>query len=95
MEPCDVGSAQSQLAFTLDEVQAVGKCCLQSFDDGCCSVGRAVVDDQYVELFLQAEHGADDVLYVFFLVICRYDNDAVGSFHSRVIAVICIMYGQR
>ena len=62
-------------------MQPPGKLALEAFDDVGRAVGRAVVDDQYVEGLLQAEDDAEDVFDVLFFVVRRDDDDAV-RFHT-------------
>ena len=46
----------------------------ESFNDVGSAVGRAVVDDQNMELQRQLHDHFDDVFDVFFLVVSRNDN---------------------
>ena len=64
-------------------MQPPGKLALEAFDDVGRAVGRAVVDDQYVEGFLQAEDDAENVFDVLFFVV-RRDNDDAVRFHTEV-----------
>ena len=49
-----------------------------------------VVDDKYVETFVERKHSTDDFLYVFLLVVCRYDYDAVTLVHNFCM-VACVI----
>ena len=81
LKTADVGRAEALFAAALHEVQPAREFALQALDDVGRAVGRAVVDDEDVERLLQAEHGADDVFDVLFLVVRRDDDDAV-RFHT-------------
>ena len=83
-EAGDVGRAQPLLAGALQHEEAVGKLlALQALDDVGRAVGRVVLHHQDVETVLQSEDGANDVLYVFPLVVGGDDDDAVrSSIHS-------------
>ena len=76
-ESGDVGSTQAQLALTLYHKEAVGKLGLHTAYNVGCAVGRVVLDDEDVEIFLEGEHRTNDVFDVFLLVIGRYDNNAI------------------
>ena len=73
-----IGGAQAQLSLALDEVDAplqpLGH---QVFHDLCRAVGRAVVDDQHVELVGQGSDCQQDVLDVLSLVVRGDDYDRV------------------
>ena len=82
-ETGDVGGAQSELPLSLMDEQSVAElCCHEPLHDGCGAVGRPVVNDQYMETFLQPEDGPDDFLDVLLLVVGGYDYDAVTRVHS-------------
>ena len=72
-ETGNIRCAQTQLSSPFNHVE-VWKFLLQPFDDGCCAVGRIVLDDEDVKVLLQREDTTDDVLDVFLLVIGRYDD---------------------
>ena len=74
-ETRQVGSAQSQLALPLNQVQLRGKFLLQPLDDAGRAVRRPVVDDQHVIIAIQRTDGPDDLLDVLFLVVRRDDDD--------------------
>ena len=72
LEALDVGGAETQLALTLQDVEAIGKLAGNEFlDDGSRAIRTSVVDDKDVEFLLQAEDGTDDFLDVFLLVATR------------------------
>ena len=81
LKTADVGRAEALLAAAFDQMQPPGELALEAFDDVGRAVGRAVVDDQYVEGLLQAEDDAEDVFDVLFFVVRRDDDDAV-RFHT-------------
>lgn len=74
-ESGDVGCAETLFPGTLNEVERGGELALKAADDGGSAVGRAVVDDEDVELLWQGEYCADYLLDVLLLVVCRYDDD--------------------
>ena len=76
-ESGDVGCAETLFPGALNEVERGGKLALKTADDGGSAVGRAVVDDEDVELLGQGEYCTDYLLDVLFLVVCRYDDDRV------------------
>ena len=85
LETADIGCAKTQLTRTLNHEEALGKLLLQCFYDGCSAIRRTILDDENVECLLQAKYGSDNVLDVFFLVIRRYDNDAIAILHAEYI----------
>ena len=85
LEACYVGGAKTEFTFALDDEEAVGKFLVdEGLDYVCCTVWGSVVDDEDVEAFFESEDGSYDFFYVFFFVICGYDNDAVTLVHCDV-----------
>ena len=75
LETADIRCTESEFTGALHDEQAVLELtCHQFFDDISCAVGRAVVDDEYVELQRQFHDSRDDGFDVFLLVVSR-DND--------------------
>ena len=78
LEALDVGGAEAQFALALQNVKAAGKLTGDEvLDNGSRAIRTSVVDDQNVEFLLQTEHGTDNFLYVFLLVVCRNDYYAI------------------
>ena len=82
-ESFDVCRSQTQLSATLEQMKsAVELLAHQFLHLRCRSVGRAVVDDEYVEFLFQSEHCSDNLLNVLYLVVCRDDDDTVTCVHN-------------
>ena len=74
LEASDVGSAQSLLARSLEDVDAVGAFGNHRVHDGACAIRRIVIDNEHIKLVLgQVEHGVDDGSDILLLVISRND----------------------
>ena len=76
-ESGNVGSTQTQLTLALYHKEAVGELGLHMANDVGCAVGRVVLDDEDVEIFLEGEHRTDNVLDVLLFIIGWYNDDAV------------------
>ena len=61
--------------------KTVRKLVLKSFNNCGRAIRRAVVDNQDMKCFLEAENGPDDVLDIFLLVV-RRNNDNAIRFHT-------------
>ena len=76
-ETVEIGGSESQLAFTFLDKEPFGKLLHQPFDNIGGAVGRVVLDNQHIELFLEREYLANDILYIFLLIVCRSDYKCV------------------
>ena len=81
-EAHDVSRAEPQLSAAFQQVQAAVPLLLHSFDNGGSPVGRVVVDNQHIEHHRKREHGVDDVLDIFFFVVCGNNHHTVRLVHS-------------
>ena len=82
-ETGDIRRAKTELPTALQDKQAVTEFIVdQLLDNGCRSVGGAIVDDEDMKTFGQAEYGSDNLLDVFLLVVCRNDYNAVAFVHN-------------
>ena len=85
LESGDIGRAKSQFSASFHDEEAALELVLhQVVDNVGRTVGTAIVDDQDVKVFLQAEDGSYDLLYVLLLVVRRDDDDAVALLHNRL-----------
>ena len=76
-EATDIGRAQSLFTRSFDKEEPFGEFLLQGLNDCSRPIGRAVVDDQDMELLFQSEDSTNDVFNVFFLVISRYNYNTI------------------
>ena len=79
-----IGGAQSQFARPLQDEESVAELGIdEAVHDSGRSIGASVVDNEYMETFLQGEDGPDYFLYVFLLIVGGYDNQTVALIHRH------------
>ena len=76
-EPGDVGGAETEFSFPLNQKQAIVEFFLQFLNDAGSAVGRIVVDDENVEILFEVKHISDNIFDIFLFVVCRNKNNAV------------------
>ena len=85
-EAGDIGRAQSEFAFPLDDEETVAELRRHHTpDDGCRPVGGTVVDHENMEAFFQGEYRTDDLVDILLLVIGRNDDNTVAFVHNLMI----------
>ena len=72
-----IGSAQAKFAFALLDEKAVWKFLHKAFDNIGRTVGRVVLDNKHIKLFLERKNLADNILYILFLVVCRRNYQCI------------------
>ena len=79
----NVSRAQTQFAATLHQVQLSAKLIgYQTTHNGSRTVGRSIVDHQYMETLLQPEYRANNLLDILLLIIGWYDNYTIALLHT-------------
>src|SRR5574344_801728 len=92
LKACDVGCAQSQFSSTFQDEKTVRELPLhQSFYDGCCAVGRTIINHENVKTFFQCKHCTNNLLNVLLLVVGRYDNNTVAFVHLPIVIYLCFL----
>jgi hypothetical protein len=70
----NIGSAKSQFTSSLFKEQFGGIFFLNLANDIGGTVGRTVVDNKYMKIFLQGKYCFQNAGYILFLIISWYNN---------------------
>ena len=78
LETCYVSRAETKLAFAFDHVEPSLIFSHHVPDNPGCTVGRIVVNDEYIKDLRQIEYGCNYRLDILLLIVSGDDNEAVG-----------------
>src|ERR1041384_7538307 len=74
LKSMDIRGSQSLLSSSLLYEKLSGKFCLEIFNNLGGAIGRSVVNNDYVKIFLQIEDGMQNSGNIFSFIKSRYDN---------------------
>ena len=77
-EASDIGCTQSQLALSLKDMETGSELASHQFlHDGSSTVRASVINNKDIKVFLQTEHGPDNLLDILLFIISRNNYNTI------------------
>ena len=72
LETCNISRSESQLTLALNHMQTLRELRLTLTHNRGRAIGRAIVDNEHIELAVESHHGVNHTRDILYLVVGRY-----------------------